>query len=208
LASPDVRPVPERLLAAALKLVETHGLQGLTQARVAEAAGLRQSHLTYYFPTRKDLLKGIVQAIHAGMLEDMTTVVPTQGPGADSLEEVREFFAARLCEPLMARLMMALNGAADEDPSLREWLTDFDDDLIGRLRGIFTQLGLRPSEDELALLHASFVGAAILGAQSGTEVGAERTARLVRLAFDRAVEAASHPSGGAGRVARRTKAKP
>lgn len=208
LASPDQQPVPARLLAAALMLVQTQGLQALTQARVAEAAGLRQSHLTYYFPTRKDLLKGIVQAICTGMLENTSAAAPAQKTQMDSLEAVREFFASRLRDPLMARLMMALNGAADEDPSLRQWLTDFDNDMISQLRGIFAQFGLRPSEDELTLLHASFVGAAILGAQSGTQAGADRTARLVRLAFDRAVEAASHPKGPASRAPRRTKDQP
>jgi len=50
----DVR---ERLLEAALKLLAESGAHELTQPRVAKAEGVRQSHLTYYFPTRADLLQ-------------------------------------------------------------------------------------------------------------------------------------------------------
>lgn len=190
----DVRSVPERILAAGIVLVQTQGLQALSQARVAAAAGLRQSHLTYYFPTRKDLIKAIVQSVHAGLIEGMSAAVPAGGLSAAAA--VREFFAQRIREPLMARLMLALMNAADEDPSLRLWLTRLDQDVVARLREIFTRLGLRPTEDELALLHASFVGAAVLGTLASTEAAAERAAHLARLAFDRMVEAASRPAGG------------
>jgi len=55
----------ERILEAALKIVRKHGVRGLTQTRVAAAAGLRQSHLTYYFPHKSDLLAATLQASHA-----------------------------------------------------------------------------------------------------------------------------------------------
>lgn len=191
-----------------MNLVQSQGLRGLSQARVAAAAGLRQSHLTYYFPTRKDLIKAIVQVVHAGLIEAMSEAVPAMGRPAASLGKVREFFAERIREPLMARLMLALMNAADEDPSLRRWLTDLDDDLIARLGAIFAKLELRPTEDDLALLHASFVGAGILGTQANSKTAAERAARVARLAFDRLVQAASPVAARTGRTTRRTRGKP
>jgi len=188
--SADPRPVPQRLLAAAIELVQARGLQGLSQARVAAAAGLRQSHLTYYFPTRKDLIKAIVEAIHGGMIEALSASLPAAGPGAASVTQVREFFAERIRDPLMARLMLALMTAADEDPSLRRWLDGFDADVIRLLREVCGRLGLQPTDDELALLHVSLVGAAVLGARQEGKVSADRATRVVRLAFDRLVEAA------------------
>lgn len=181
----DARPVPERLLAAALELVQAEGLPGLSQARVAAAAGVRQSHLTYYFPTRKDLLEAVVQAIRAGMIDALGASAPRGGHPATALSQVREFFAARARDPLLCRLMLALMNAADEDPSLRRWLGEFDDDMVGLLRRVLARAGLRPRRDELALLHASLVGAAILGTQKGERASGDRSARLVRLAFDR-----------------------
>jgi AcrR family transcriptional regulator len=190
-----VRPVagsvPDRLLAAAMELVEQEGLRGLSQARVAAAAGLRQSHLTYYFPTRKDLIKALVHNIHGEMTRAWDAIALERSSGA-SLETAREFFARQFREPLMARLMLALMNSADEASSLRRWLAEFDADLIERLRDTCVRLGLCPTEDDIALLHASFVGAAILGVQTGPDDGAgsERADRLVRLAFDRMVAGA------------------
>ena len=55
-----VVPVRERILDAALQLIQLHGLHAMTQAKVCEIAGVRHSHLTYYFPTRVKLLKEVV----------------------------------------------------------------------------------------------------------------------------------------------------
>ena len=67
--SPDIRPISERLLAV-IELVKTQGLQELSQAWVAAAAGVRQSHLTYSFLTHKDLSKALVQTIYTRLAFD------------------------------------------------------------------------------------------------------------------------------------------
>lgn len=56
--------VRQRILDAALDIVEAQGIKALTQPRVAKAAGLRQSHLTYYFPRKADLFVALLQASH------------------------------------------------------------------------------------------------------------------------------------------------
>jgi AcrR family transcriptional regulator len=55
----------QRILDAALKILTKEGVSALTQTRVAAAAGLRQSHLTYYFPRKTDLLAATLEASHA-----------------------------------------------------------------------------------------------------------------------------------------------
>lgn len=55
----------QRILDAALKILRKEGVTALTQTRVAAAAGLRQSHLTYYFPRKTDLLAATLEASHA-----------------------------------------------------------------------------------------------------------------------------------------------
>ncbi len=52
------------ILDAALSIIETQGLEQLTQPRIARAAGVRQSHLTYYFPRRTDLLSALLDHSH------------------------------------------------------------------------------------------------------------------------------------------------
>lgn len=53
-----------RILDAAQSIIDTQGLSQLTQPKVAKAAGIRQSHLTYYFPRRVDLLSALLEYSH------------------------------------------------------------------------------------------------------------------------------------------------
>src|SRR5919201_1598046 len=74
--------VPERILQAALALLAQSGAHELTQPRVARAAGVRQSHLTYYFPTRADLL----QAVAHYSIEKLAGQLEHARPGALPVE--------------------------------------------------------------------------------------------------------------------------
>lgn len=51
----------EAILQAAMSILQEHGVKKLSQAKVASAAGMRQSHLTYYFPKKTDLIAGLLQ---------------------------------------------------------------------------------------------------------------------------------------------------
>lgn len=53
--------VKDSILIAGMTLLKEKGIAALTQPQVAKAAGVKQSHLTYYFPTRTDLLLGIAE---------------------------------------------------------------------------------------------------------------------------------------------------
>lgn len=52
------------ILEAALEIAGSNGIKELTQTNVAAAAGVRQSHLTYYFPLKVDLLTAVLEASH------------------------------------------------------------------------------------------------------------------------------------------------
>lgn len=58
------RDVRRHILDTALDLVEADGILALTQPKVAKAAGLRQSHITYYFPRKADLVVALLEASH------------------------------------------------------------------------------------------------------------------------------------------------
>ena len=51
--------VRERILVAATDILREDGIQGLSQVQVARRADVRQSHLTYYFPKRTDLVEAV-----------------------------------------------------------------------------------------------------------------------------------------------------
>ncbi|MEW5742039.1 MAG: TetR/AcrR family transcriptional regulator [Myxococcota bacterium] len=51
----------DRLVDAALRLLEEEGPRGFSQARVAKEAGIQQGHLTYYFPRKADLVGAVLE---------------------------------------------------------------------------------------------------------------------------------------------------
>jgi RND family efflux transporter MFP subunit len=175
---PEVR---ERLLRAALELVNTQGIQNFTQARVAAAAGVRQSHLTYYFPTRNDLLKALVQQ---GCAEFELALGTEFAEGPEALERLREGFAARTSDCAMPRLMVALTVASEEDASLKRWLEDMERNVLARLRVLFARFGLHAAERDLMLFHVGLIGIALIRLGSNTAESAQRARTLVRHAFD------------------------
>ena len=64
--------VKTRILQAALGVLAEHGAAELTQPKVARAAGVRQSHLTYYFPTRADLLLAVAEHSVGSLMAALT----------------------------------------------------------------------------------------------------------------------------------------
>lgn len=174
----------QQLLTAALELLKSQGFQALTQARVAEAAGMRQSHLTYYFRTRNDLLKAVVEegcSALFGMIGGDTR------PGKATLAKFRDALLSVMNDLSMPRLLIALTVASDEDPSLKAWLAEFDRGVQAHLAASFRQLGLEPSTNDLTLFHAAMIGTSVLSLQR-TDAEWSRTARkIVRVAFDRLV---------------------
>jgi AcrR family transcriptional regulator len=179
--------VRERLLEAALQVLAAEGIHALTQTRVADRAGLRQSHLTYYFPTRSDLLKAIVVHVSGegpGMVRgDTASLSPT-------LVALKAHLGDRVTDSRMARLMLALTTASDEDPSLKRWMVEFDNQMREMFGALLESMGYRVQPQELALFHASMVGTAVLHSSEGTDESARAARKLVDLAFDRLVASA------------------
>src|ERR1700710_3146520 len=102
-----------KIVEAAISVLRELGYSGLTQPRVAERAGMRQSHLTYYFPTRLDLLTAAARAAVDGQLAALDKLLDGRSPraAADSLAHL-------LMRSENTRLLMALAEAADKEPEL------------------------------------------------------------------------------------------
>ena len=175
--------VRQRLLNAALSLMHEQGFHALTQARVAATAGVRQSHLTYYFPTRNDLLKAVVQEGKNVMTASMAASC-IQGQLLD-LETFKEMLIQHLSTSKAPRLMLALTAACDEDISLRQWMLEFQSDIHAHFTEVLTAHGLLPTEEELMLFHCTAIGASTLGLQQGG--ASSQVAWLIRKAFERLI---------------------
>jgi AcrR family transcriptional regulator len=108
--------VRERLLSAALEVLAQTGAKGFTQMAVAERAGVRQSHLTYYFPTRDELLEAVVTHGVDQLAKGLRGVVlDADGGFRLPLGQLAESVA----ETGHMRLFLAMIVEADADPAVR-----------------------------------------------------------------------------------------
>ena len=107
--------VRQKILDAATRIMLESGVKKLTQPKVAEAAGVRQSHLTYYFPKRVDLVAALMQAHIDGAAETLEAI----GSGAPP-RDMRGSLATLVSDRRRMRFFVGLIIEADEDDTLRQ----------------------------------------------------------------------------------------
>jgi AcrR family transcriptional regulator len=113
--------VRERILDAAIESLAESGISGLTQIQVAKRAGVRQSHLTYYFPTRDDLLEAVTERAVERMAGGLRRVVTEAG--ADGDRAILERLARSVADLAHMRMFVAMIVEADEDTAVRKVMT-------------------------------------------------------------------------------------
>jgi DNA-binding transcriptional regulator YbjK len=162
-------------------VLNNEGFGKLTQTRVAEQAGVRQSHITYYFPMRNDLLRETAAYGCNAMLSALAMGIES---GELNLQNFRDVIATDIHDRRFARLMCALIVASDEDDSIKPWLASFEAANQKRIQQDLHKLGLPVTADEVALFHAAFIGAAILDLGESTDDSLIRAQQKVTMAFD------------------------
>ena len=109
--------VPERILDAALAILAESGLRNLTQVQVATRAKVRQSHLTYYFPTRDDLLDAVTARAVDGIASGFRRVATDSPKGGQ--RQLLERLARSVADFAHMRMFLAMIVEADADPAVR-----------------------------------------------------------------------------------------
>ncbi len=161
--------VRERILEAALRLLAERGAHELTQPRVAKAAGVRQSHLTYYFPTRGELLQEVARYSIDKLAGQL---------GAANAPSLAEGIAAGSADKRRSRVLLGLVGAADQDPAIKRRMRKFIAELRARIAPLLEAGGLQADPGSVAFFHSVIVGCAVLQlARDNAEARAE--ARMV-----------------------------
>jgi len=150
--------VKESILEAGIALLESKGIAALTQPQVAGAAGVKQSHLTYYFPTRTDLLLAIAERWVTQAMEALSDRVGDKPEFATLAERLAETMIVG--EP--ARAIIGLIVAADAEPRIRDTLRHLDGVIRAHFKDILARAGLSASDDDALLLHATAVGLAVM----------------------------------------------
>jgi AcrR family transcriptional regulator len=148
--------VRDRILQAALGLLAESGAQELTQPKVSKAAGVRQSHLTYYFPTRADLLQAVALYSIGKLIGQLAHDHPAT-PAA-----VAQGIAAGSTDKRRVRVMLGLVSAADRDPAIRKRMRPFITKLREQMAPALEAGGLRTDPESIAFFHSVTIGCAVL----------------------------------------------
>lgn len=174
-------PVKERILSAALQLIQEQGVHAMTQAKVCEIAGVRHSHLTYYFPTRVKLLKEVVIRGTEAVLSLL------DGPDhlrVNSPAELRAALSELAGQRGLPRMMVAVYVASDEEPSLKPWLDKFQMNGLLRFKKALASIGLNPSQRALEMFLTCLVGTLHTDYAASSERSQKRAKAVLQYAFD------------------------
>ena len=173
----DLRQV---IVDAGLAIVREQGLAGLTQPRVAARTGLRQSHLTYYYPTRADLLAAVAQAA----ISIQAMAAKSLGEGVTSVDECVTKMAGVTMRHENTRVLAALNQAADQEPAVQAMFNELTEEFLTELKTLLRKLKLPTKPAGVDLLHAAFVGLSIIELATSRPNGKARSKAAFKLAFD------------------------
>lgn len=146
--------VRERILSAAVGLLEMHGVKKLAQPQVAKAAGVPQGHLTYYFPRKSDLLIAVAKRAMDRVLQDVSAVFSQTRTGsvADAVTDLISFVVK---DRARSRILVGLLLEAENDPALHEVLIDYSN----KFNGFVAQLlGREPGHPEAFVAQAALWG--------------------------------------------------
>lgn len=170
----------QQILEAGLAILREHGYVGFTQPRVAARAGLRQSHLTYYHPTRLHLLAAVGRA---AVDRQLLAVDATIG-ALSTVEQAADAIAELVTRYENTRVLMALIQASEEEPGLRDLFRELADGVVVRVTSFLSRIGGSPaSEDSARFLHALSVGLSVISLATGRPDAKQRAAGLLSTAL-------------------------
>lgn len=176
-------PTPARtsldeIVAAGRELVESHGLDGLTMQRLAEAVGVRSPSLYKHVSSRGHLVRLIVEDVVADLGRALEEAVGGEDPHHDLLALARRFREFARDQPEAYRLVFA--------PMPDEWRPD-PAVLVAASEPVVRTTAVLTGSDR-ALDGARLVTAWAHGFMSMELAGAFRMEGDLDAAFDYAVE--------------------
>ena len=110
----------EEILGVALEIVQKQGLKALTQTQVAVTAGLRQSHVTYYFPKKTDLLLAVLDASHEASKKKNHSSLKTKSLAP--IDEAIELIESLMLNPKKMGFFIGLIAESSDEKELKKLL--------------------------------------------------------------------------------------
>jgi AcrR family transcriptional regulator len=169
----------QHIIIAGLDILREEGLPSFTQPRIAARAGLRQSHLTYYYPTRTALLAAVARAA----IEIQLAAAKLMVEGISTTKQAASAIAAVTSRHENTRVLVALNQAADREPELRELFNELTDGFVANLQALLAKLGMAPNQTSVDVLHALFVGLSVIDLATSRADRASRSRAALDIMF-------------------------
>jgi len=113
--TPKSRRTRARILDEAVKVIASSGYAAATNAAVAEAAGITRGAMLYHFPTREDLLEGVIGFLQLERAELFRRAAEDLPVVADVTEHAIDSYWDLLRHPAFTAFM-ELETAARTDP--------------------------------------------------------------------------------------------
>lgn len=125
--APEAAPTFDALVVAAQRVLEKHGVDGLTTNRIAEVAGVSIGSLYQYFPNKEAVVAALTDRYWAAII---TEVMPVLGDPAIEPRAALASLADALCKvydrlPLIHRHLRDLRAAAGKFSSYDRMVDNF-----------------------------------------------------------------------------------
>lgn len=182
--------IREDILIAGSTLLREKGVAALTQPRIAQAALIKQSHLTYYFPTRANLLLAIAEFTIFSVMDNVAVQLQAKPQGKTLADAVSKI----LIEGIPPRVFIGLIVAADSDPDIRKLLRKLIRHVRTVMQHLLQEAGIAADDEAARLFHATIIGLAVmhqarLNRESANEVR-DGVATLIRVLTPKPVKRA------------------
>jgi len=150
--------IKDDILTAGSTLLREKGVTALTQPQIALAANIKQSHLTYYFPTRSNLLLAIAEFTLSALMDNVAAQLqakPKSTTLADAISRI-------MIEGFPPRVFIGLIVAADSDPDIRKLLRKLIRHVRTSIQRLLEQAGIAADAEAARLFHATIIGLAVM----------------------------------------------
>lgn len=153
----------EHILRSALALLVNHGSAALTLRRIATESGMNVGNLNYYFRSKEELIRELLNAVISSYEESFDEIVHEAGATAEArLENLVMLILEDITTKKTTRFFPELWAMANHDPFVYDRMNELYDRARVSLNELIGEINPALPEDERKIL-ALFISASMEG---------------------------------------------
>lgn len=153
----------EHILRAALSLLVEHGSKALTLRRIAAASGMNAGNLNYYFRSKEDLIRELLNAVISSYEDSFDAIMHEPGAAPEArLEKLIMLILEDITTKKTTRFFPELWAMANHDRFVQERMEELYDRARVSLNDLIGQINPELPEDERETL-ALFISGSMEG---------------------------------------------